>query len=171
MKRIISSLLFCLTFLLSPLLNAEEVGFKSIFDGKTLKGWDGNADFWSVKDGAITGITTKEMPTKGNTFIVWREGKVSDFELRLQFRITGGNSGIQYRSKEVSKWVMSGYQADFDGSGAWTGTLYEERGRGVLAKRGNKVEITDTGEKKTTGTTSTEQEILAAVKKEEVDLC
>lgn len=100
MKRIISSLLFCLTFLLSPLLNAEEVGFKSIFDGKTLKGWDGNADFWSVKDGAITGITTKEMPTKGNTFIVWREGKVSDFELRLQFRITGGNSGIQYRSKK-----------------------------------------------------------------------
>ena len=167
MKRIISALLFCLTLFSTPLIQAEEGGFKSIFDGKTLKGWDGNTDFWSVKDGAITGITSTEMPTKGNTFIVWREGQLSDFELRLQFRIKGGNSGIQYRSKEVSKWVMSGYQADFDGAGAWTGTLYEERGRGVLAKRGNKVEITKTGEKKTIGSTSTEQEILAAVNKED----
>ena len=167
MKRIISALLFCLTLFSNPLIQAEEVGFKSIFDGKTLEGWDGNTDFWSVKDGAITGTTSTEMPTKGNTFIVWRGGQLSDFELRLQFRIEGGNSGIQYRSKEVSKWVMSGYQADFDGAGAWTGTLYEERGRGVLAKRGNKVEITQTGEKKTIGRTSTEQEILAAVNKED----
>ena len=112
---------------------SSEVGFDSIFDGKTLKGWDGNPDFWSVKDGAITGITTPTNPTKGNTFIVWRGGEIADFELRLQFRIRGGNSGVQYRSKEVDKWVISGYQADFDGPGGWTGTLYEERGRGVLA--------------------------------------
>ena len=162
--------LILMLLVISPIstnsLTAED-GFDSIFDGKSLKGWDGNPDFWSVRDGAITGQTTKENPTKGNTFIVWREGEVADFELRLQFRIVGGNSGIQYRSKEVDKWVISGYQADFDGPGGWTGTLYEERGRGVLAKRGNKILITETGEKKAAGKTTPEADILAAIKKED----
>ena len=116
-------------------------GFQPIFDGKTLKNWDGNPQFWSVTDGAITGKTTKENPTDGNTFIIYRGAQPSNFELRLQFRIVGGNSGVQYRSKEVNKWIVGGYQADFDGAGVWAGTLYEERGRGVLAKRGNKVVI------------------------------
>ena len=51
--------------------------WETIFDGKSLKGWDGNADFWSVEDGAITGQTTSEKPTKGNTFIIWRGGDVA----------------------------------------------------------------------------------------------
>jgi len=167
MKCIINTLL-CVALLLGNLTSyGNEDGFRKIFDGKTLKGWDGNPDFWSVKEGAITGTTTPENPTKGNTFIVWRGGQLADFELRLQFRIVGGNSGVQYRSNEISKWVIGGYQADFDGSGAWTGTLYEERGRGVLAKRGNKVIIGNGGEKKNAGTTATEQEILEAVRKED----
>ena len=167
MTRFINTLL-CVALLTSTFTShASEDGFESIFNGQTLEGWDGNPDFWSVKDGAITGITTPENPTKGNTFIVWRNGQLGDFELRLQFRIVGGNSGVQYRSKEVSKWVVAGYQADFDGSGAWTGTLYEERGRGVLAKRGNKVVIGKNGEKQNAGNTATEQEILEAVKKED----
>ena len=83
--------------------DAEE-GFKPIFNGKDLDGWDGNPDFWSVKDGAITGQTTKEKPTRGNTFIVWRQGELDDFELRLAYKIIGGNSGIQYRSFENPKW-------------------------------------------------------------------
>jgi len=45
---------------------------KNLFDGKTLKGWDGDPKFWSVQDGAIVGQTTKENPTKGNTFIICR---------------------------------------------------------------------------------------------------
>ncbi|MCS5626932.1 MAG: DUF1080 domain-containing protein, partial [Planctomycetes bacterium] len=68
--------------------DAEE-GFKPIFNGKDLDGWDGNPDFWSVKDGAITGQTTKEKPTRGNTFIVWRQGELDDFELRLDYKIIG----------------------------------------------------------------------------------
>jgi hypothetical protein len=144
----------------------DEAGFKALFDGKTLKGWDGNPDLWSVSDGAITGQTTKKKPTRGNTFLVWRDGKVADFELRLKFRIVGGNSGIQYRSKEVKKWVISGYQADFDGGNGWTGSLYEEKGRGVLAKRGNKIEVTAKGKKKKTGTTTPAKDIVASVKKE-----
>ncbi len=145
---------------------AEE-GFKSIFDGKTLKGWDGKADFWSVQDGAITGQTTKEKPTSGNTFIIWKDGELKDFELKLKFRIVGGNSGIQFRSKDLGNNVVGGYQADFDGAGSWTGTFYEERGRGVLAKRGQKIEITENGQKKETGKTTPEKEILDSYKKDD----
>ena len=62
---------------------AAEKGFKSLFDGKTLKGWEGNPAFWSVKDGAITGQTTAENPTKGNTFLIWKGGEPANFELRM----------------------------------------------------------------------------------------
>ncbi|GAG22114.1 unnamed protein product, partial [marine sediment metagenome] len=62
---------------------SAEDGFESIFDGKTLDGWDGNPKFWRVEDGAITGQTTEENPTDGNTFIIWRHGETTDFELKL----------------------------------------------------------------------------------------
>ncbi|NQV29040.1 MAG: DUF1080 domain-containing protein, partial [Rhodopirellula sp.] len=106
--------------IVSPVMNSSiavaEDGWESLFDGKTLKNWDGNPAFWSVEDGAITGRTTAENPTKGNTFIIWRGGDVGDFELTLQYKIVGGNSGIQYRSFEVenNKWVGGGYQGDFE---------------------------------------------------------
>ena len=87
-------------------VGAEEAGFQCLFDGKTLNGWEGKTQFWSVQDGAITGQTTKDNPTKGNTFLIWRGGKTADFELRLDFRIVGGNSGIQYRSEEKGDFVV-----------------------------------------------------------------
>ena len=121
------ALLLCVST--SPAAAADdEPGFEPIFDGKTLTGWDGNPEFWSVQDGVMTGKTTLDNPTKGNTFIVWRKGKLDDFELRLQFRIVGGNSGVQYRSREIRKWVIGGYQADFDAAGRWTGTPKTECG-------------------------------------------
>ncbi len=170
MPRTIQSL--CCILLLVPLaclsvFAEEEPGFTPLFDGKTLDGWEGNLDFWSVKDGAITGQTTAEKPTKGNTFIIWRKGEVSNFELRLQFKIAGGNSGVQYRSQEVDKWVIKGYQADFDGAGSWAGTLYEEKGRGVLAKRGQKVEVGTDGKPKEVGKTAEEKQIVDSLKKED----
>ena len=122
---------------------------KSLFNGKDLTGWKG-LDFWSVKDGAITGQTTAEHPTKGNTFLIW-EGEVADFELTLQYKIVDldgksekfGNSGIQYRSKVVDEkgFVVAGYQGDFECGKTYSGILYEEKGRGILAKRGQKVVI------------------------------
>lgn len=157
-------IVFC-SFGANSIIEGDD-GFRPIFDGKTLTNWDGNPKFWTVTDGAITGKTTKENPTDGNTFIIYRGAQPSDFELRLQFRIIGGNSGVQYRSKEVNKWVVGGYQADLDGAGAWAGTLYEERGRGVLAKRGNKVVIDSTGTKNRVAATTSEQEILAKINKE-----
>ncbi len=114
----------------------DEAGFKEIFDGKTLTGWDGNPEFWSVADGCIVAQTTKEKPTKGNTFLIWRQGEVDDFELRLSYRMVGGNSGVQYRSKEVDKWVISGPQADFESGDKFSGIHYEEKGRGIMALRG-----------------------------------
>ena len=115
-----------------------ESGFSPIFDGTTLKGWDGDPDFWRVEDGALVGQTSTEKQPKQNTFLIWRGGKPANFELRMQYKLTGFNSGIQIRSDELPdlKWVMKGYQADMDGVQQYTGQWYEERGRGFLAMRG-----------------------------------
>jgi hypothetical protein len=145
----------------------EPTQVKTLFDGKTLEGWDGDPRFWSVRDGVITGQTTPENPTERNTFLVWRDGVVDDFQLEMEFRIVGGNSGIQYRSRETAKWSVGGYQADFDADGTYSGILYEEQGRGILAMRGEKVVIGADGEKRVVGRTAEEQDILAAIKKEE----
>ena len=114
-----------------------DAGFKPLFDGKTLEGWDGLAGYWSVHDGAITGITTKERPLSHNTFLVYTNGTVDNFELRLKYRIANGNSGIQYRSQvlDPAKFIVGGYQADFEAGKTYSGILYEERGRGILAER------------------------------------
>lgn len=123
---------------------------KPIFNGKDLTGWKGVEGFWSVQDGAITGKTTKENAVKENTFLVW-EGEVGDFELNCKYKITddkgnpggNGNSGIQYRSKVVKPeyFVVAGYQADLESGKTYSGILYEEKGRGILAKRGEMVVI------------------------------
>ncbi|MEI6246996.1 MAG: DUF1080 domain-containing protein [Verrucomicrobiota bacterium] len=122
---------------------------KNLFNGKDLTGWKG-LDFWSAQDGTIVGQTTKEKPTKGNTFLVYKD-EVADFELTFKYRITDvngksdgfGNSGVQYRSKVIDEkaFVVGGYQADFECGKAYSGILYEERGRGILAQRGQKVVI------------------------------
>src|SRR5688500_16945188 len=124
-------------------LAADDEGFEPIFDARSLEGWDGNPEFWSVKDAAITGQTTADKPTKGNTFIIWRKGEVGDFELKCQYKIVGGNSGIQYRSFEVpnEKWVVGGYQGDFEAGTTYSGILYGERFRGILCPRGAKTEV------------------------------
>jgi hypothetical protein len=149
----------------------DEPGFKSLFDGKSLDGWDGNPDLWSVKDGAIVGQTTKEKPTRGNTFLIWRGGDVSDFELRFSYRIKGGNSGVQYRSKERGKWVVGGYQADFEAGKTYSGILYDEAGvaggRGIMAQRGEKVVWDASGKKNVVGSVGKSDEIQAAIKNED----
>jgi hypothetical protein len=116
----------------------DEAGFTSIFDGKSLNGWDGDPAFWRVEDGALIGQTAADKQPKQNTFLIWRGGAPANFELKLEYRLTGFNSGIQYRSVELPniQWAMKGYQADIDGEQRYTGQIYEERGRGFLALRG-----------------------------------
>jgi hypothetical protein len=133
----------------------DNTGFTAIFDGKTLNNWDGEPGFWRVEDGAIVGETTAENKLKLNTFIIWRGGTTKDFELKAEFRITEtGNSGVQYRSvalPDAGKWVLKGYQADIDGKNNYTGMLYEERGRGFVAPRGQFVRMAEGGAPKLIG--------------------
>lgn len=127
----------------------DSAGFTRIFDGKTLDGWDGDKTFWRVENGEIIGETTAEKVVKLNNFLIWRGGKVRDFELKVDFKINGTNSGIQYRSTEmpeVGKWVLKGYQADIEFSNGFTGNVHEERGRTghvVLSRRGEVTRVTD----------------------------
>ncbi|GAI53916.1 unnamed protein product, partial [marine sediment metagenome] len=127
-----------------------EPGFVRIFNGKDLTGWDGDPRLWSVRDGAIRGQTTKENPAYGNTFCIWRGGKLKNFVLKIKFRIHNGNSGIQYRSHDLGKWRVGGYQAEVENKPGKVGFLYHERGRGwmvnvgdimVVDKKGNKIVV------------------------------
>jgi hypothetical protein len=129
----------------TQILPLEEAGFKAIFDGSSLKGWDGDPNFWRVENGALVGETSKDKQPKQNTFLIWRGGSPGNFELKLQYRLTGFNSGIQFRSVELPdlKYAMKGYQADMDGAQQYTGQIYEEKGRGFLAMRGQFTYIGD----------------------------
>jgi hypothetical protein len=128
---------------------AADAGFKSLFNGKDLAGWEGLPQFWSVKDGAITGQTTAENKLTANTFLVWKDGETKNFELRLAFKLTPNNpnnqanSGVQVRSKVLNAETFSvgGYQADIDSTGRYAGMLYEERGRGILMGPGEKIKV------------------------------
>ena len=123
----------------------SEDGFVSIFDGKTLDGWEGNMDLWRAEDGSIVGETTPDIKIQRNTFLIWKGGDVSDFELKADVRITAtGNSGIQYRSEEIGDvpYALRGYQFDTDGSNRYTGGNYEEGKRTFLAYRGEEVAVT-----------------------------
>jgi len=121
----------------------DSSGFVSIFDGATLKGWNGDTAVWHVRDGAITGeITASSTPLKANTFLIWSGGTPSNFELKGSYEISAeGNSGIQYRSADVEgvPFGLKGYQFDIDGANTYTGQNYEERGRSIIAFRGQKV--------------------------------
>jgi hypothetical protein len=130
-------------------MSDDETGFVPIFDGKTLKGWDGDPYYWRVENGDIVGETTEITLPKRNSFIIWRGGRPKDFELKMEYRVSRkGNSGLQYRSAELPgvKWVLRGYQFDIDGR-EWsqmfgpdakraTAQNYEEGGRGTLCPLG-----------------------------------
>ena len=141
-----------------------ETGFQTIFDGKSLSGWDGDPDFWRVEGGEIVGETKADHQPKQNTFQIWRGAKPGDFELKMQYKLTGAqaNSGLQYRSVElpdVAKWVLKGYQADIDVAQTYTGQLYEERGRGFVALRGQISYVPEGGKPGSIGSTGDSNEL------------
>ena len=80
----------------------DAAGFVPIFDGKTLNGWDGDLTFWRAEGGSIVGETTPEKVVKLNNFLIWRGGTVKDFELKVEFRLSGTNSGIQYPQRRTA---------------------------------------------------------------------
>lgn len=170
MKRLIM-LTAVIVMALATLARSDEInapkndqGAYVLFNGKDLSGWEGDSKFWSVKDGCITG-STRETKTNGNTFLIWRGGKLKDFELRVMWRLENHNSGIQYRSKDMGNFVVGGYQADMDGGNNYTGICYEERGRGIIAQVGQKVELNENEKPKAVGSTGDAKQIKAGIKK------
>lgn len=169
-----------IVLLLTLLTSLAQAAPKPLFNGKTLAGWKGNPDLWSVQDGVITGKTTAEKPTAGNTFLIWKGGDVADFEITFKYKMTPGdekktvNSGLQFRSKIVDEknFVVAGYQADFEYGSKYSGILYEEKGRGILAERGQKVTITQGAEPskpkiEVTGETGKSDDIQAGINKDD----
>jgi hypothetical protein len=117
----------------------EPEGMRQLFNGKDLTGWNGDPKLWKVQDGIIHGETTAENPTKGNTFLIWQDGKVKDFDLRFSFRCSNtNNSGVQYRSKHITEgkvnnnWVVRGYQHELRNENKLpnvAGFIYDEGGK------------------------------------------
>lgn len=125
---------------------ADNEGFVRVFDGKSLRGWVGDRKYWSVKDGALTGVTDGSL--KMNRFLTWKHSTIRNFELRAKVKVTaGGNSGIQYRGQsrpDLGLDIVTGYQCDVVANvPKYNGMLYEERGRRILSHTGEKV-IVDT---------------------------
>lgn len=130
-------------------------GFVSLFDGKSLRGWEGDPQYWSVKDGAITGLTDGSL--KMNRFLTWTGSTIRNFELRVQVKVTpGGNSGIQYRGisrPDLGLDIVTGYQCDVVANvPEYNGMLYEERGRRILSHTGERVIIDADGQPWVVGT-------------------
>ncbi len=127
---------------------AAESGFQSIFNGKDLTGWDAMPGMWTVRDGAIQSIGDKN--GKKN-WIIWRGGSLEDFELRLKFKFTSGNSGVQVRSYEMDGYQVRGYQievAQQDKMGLWHHSLAPSKHRSHLATAGQRNVIAWDGGKK-----------------------
>ncbi|MEZ5387479.1 MAG: sulfatase-like hydrolase/transferase [Prosthecobacter sp.] len=124
-------------------------GFASLFDGRSLRGWSGDPKYWSVKEGALTGVTDGTL--KMNHFITWEGSTIRNFELRMKVKVTaGGNSGLQYRGKsapELGLDVVTGYQCDVvANTPEYNGMLYEEKGRRILSHTGEKVIVDPDGQ-------------------------
>ena len=144
-------------------------GFRAIFNGQNLEGWKGQEEFWKVVDGVLVGETTEDRKLTKNSFLVWDNGTVDDFELQLKFRISGtdaANSGIQFRGVQRPDGQVVGYQADIDRGGEWVGALYDEAARGILAKRGQKTVVAEDGTKKTENVADA-AELLKAVHRDD----
>lgn len=138
----------------------QEAEGEPIFNGEDLTGWDGDARFWSVEDGAIVGEATAETPTEANTFLIWEGDEPADFEVTFDYRFvivspdSFGNSGIQIRSERFADEAhpdlehrVRGHQADMAISDWIPGIHYDEGGRGILARRGQRVHIDVQGER------------------------
>ncbi len=138
MKRLLLSLLLALSS-----ASAQD-GFKPLFNGKDLAGWDGNPELWKVENGEIVGTTTGPEQLAYNQFLIWRGGKVKNFELKVKIKQAGNNTGIQYRSKELpenGKWSIGGYQCDIHPAAPNNAMVYEEKGRGIICQNGQGVVI------------------------------
>jgi hypothetical protein len=133
MRRTLSLLALLAALALSAGSSATlaDTSSSGFFNGKDLDGWEGLKEYWSVKDGAIVGYTSRDPGF--NTFLCSKK-KYRDFELKFKIRLKDGkgNSGVQIRSKLVNRerFTVHGPQADI-GAGYW-GSLYGEGFGGMM---------------------------------------
>jgi hypothetical protein len=141
MKRFLLPSFFAMAVLLDSSLTAAPI---SLFNGKTLAGWDGDTtNVWRVQDGAIAaGSIQKNAPQ--NEFL---RTKVSytNFVLRVKVKLMGKegfvNGGVQVRSQPAKNPPneMVGYQCDV-GEG-WWGALYDESRRNKVLIKPNPEDV------------------------------
>jgi hypothetical protein len=121
---------------------------KSLFNGTDLSGWDGDPRFWRVEAGELVGETTESNKAEKNTFLIYRGGEFGDFDMQFKYQVTNYNSGIQYRSTELGKWSIGGYQSDFEAQhhksdkgsiDKFSGMFFDEQGRMFMGQRGQSV--------------------------------
>ncbi len=170
-NKLTSSPIMLIMFMISIIQSCKSQnkgnGFVKIFDGKTLQGWDADTSFWRVENGAIVGQVFPGKPIETNTFLIYKGGQPADFEFKAEYRISPeGNSGVQYRSEELKdiRYALKGYQADIDGADQYTGQNYEERGRGFLAMRGQKVVLKVNEKPVITGSVGNSDSLKALIK-------
>ncbi len=124
-------------------------GFVRLFNGKNLRNWAGDRQYWSVEEGALTGVTDGSLEM--NRFLTWKGSTIRNFDLRAKVKISpGGNSGIQYRGTsrpDLGLDVVTGYQCDVVADNPnYNGMLYEERVRRILSHTGEKVIVDPDGQ-------------------------
>ena len=147
---LLHGILGCLFTLAAAHAQSGADGFRPLFNGKDLTGWDGNPALWSVEDGCITGKTQGPETLAYNQFLIWRGGVVKNFELRAKVKQSGNNTGIQYRSKELpelGKWSVGGYQCDIHPTAANNSMLYGEKAGGILGQNGQSIVIDPAGKR------------------------
>ena len=117
-----------------PMNFDDSAGWQSLFDGVSLKGWDGPTDVWTVANGAIVATSTAANPA-GSTYMIWTGGEPANFEFKTEMKLEGegANSGVDFRAtrlpalpgRKYSGWDTRGYQADADYKNSNTGALIE----------------------------------------------
>jgi len=184
-KTLFLSLLTSSLFTVTPALFSQETtktevpsaaadGWISLFNGKELTGWKGLEGYWSVVDGAIQCLETKETSKQSDLILLSSMDypeKFADFELRYSWRMLtpGGNSGMQFRGKVDRPEMLhvGGYQADIDAENSHTGIIYDEGGvaggRGIMSKRGEKTVWDADNKRSSTPLAQTEAEIKAKI--------
>lgn len=146
--------LFAISLLTAGLIKAEESGFESIFDGKTLQGWDGKPGAWEIREKEIW--CTGE--SKEKNWLIWRKDEPANFVLRLEFRWDDGNSGVQVRSDDLGDWQIFGYQVEIarqEVMGLWHHSLFpgdnpKKEARHLMTTAGETATISKEGVRKNT---------------------
>jgi hypothetical protein len=161
----IKLILACMVIMGSATSNARPPQEQVIFNGKDLSGWNGDFNWWTVEDGALTAESKADKLCEKSNYLVWTGGQPADFQFDCDFKLSqDGNSGIQIRSETRPDFDTYGYQADMTGNGDLIGYVYHHKHK-LVAERGEKVILSAQGTR--TATRFAEKETLLEHYKEE----